>query len=106
MAGLNLYFVQRLICRTHLFHALWRPVLAAALTGAVIYPLRGHSIVLASLLAVGVYGLALVLTRTFSADEIAQAKAFLRRAGRRGPGPARAPEREPAQPLEHMDFEE
>jgi O-antigen/teichoic acid export membrane protein len=106
VAGLNLYFVHRLVCRPQLVSAVSRPLVAAVLTAAVIYPLRSQSILLTTGLAIGLYALALALTRTFSADEIAQARGFLRSLwpGRAPAGPA--PERAPVQPLERTDFEE
>ncbi len=106
VAGLNLYYVHRLVCPVRLHRALWRPALAAGLTAAVVYPLRGQSILLTSLLAVGVYAAALAGTRSFSADEMAHARAFLQsRWWRREPGEPR-PDRAPVATLERGDFEE
>lgn len=103
VAALNLLYVHRLVCRTHLLIALLRPLAAAVLTAAVIYPLRGESILWTTLMAVAVYAVALLVTRTFNSAEIAQAKAFLRSLRDRWkPG-----EPEPAlEPLERGDFEE
>lgn len=106
VAGLNLYFVHKLVCRPRLVAALSRPLLAALITAAVVYPLRGQSILLSTVLAIGVYAGALALTRTFSADEIAQAKAFFRSLWARRVPVEPAPPREPVQSLERADFEE
>ena len=103
VAALNLFYVHRYVCRTHLLVSLFRPMVAALLTAAVIYPLRERSIFWTTLLAFAVYIVALLLTRTFTGAEIAQAKAFLKSLRER----LRPGEPPPSvEPLERGDFEE
>jgi len=106
VAGLNLFYVHRFVCKTHLLVSLLRPLLAALFTGAVIYPLRGESILWTTLLAVVVYAIALLLTRTFTSAEIAQGKAFLRSLRERWRPSDTEPPRPEWEPLERGDFEE
>jgi O-antigen/teichoic acid export membrane protein len=63
----------------HLPAAAWRPILAGAVMGAVLYPLRdvhGYAVVLVVLLGMAVYAAAVILVRAMTREEIA----FLRSA--------------------------
>jgi O-antigen/teichoic acid export membrane protein len=66
----------------HLVSASWRPILAGAVMGIVLFPLRdvhGYSVVLVVLLGMAVYAAAAVLIRAMTREEIDFVRSALRR---------------------------
>jgi O-antigen/teichoic acid export membrane protein len=66
----------------HLVSASWRPILAGAVMGIVLFPLRdvhGYSVVLVVLLGMAVYATAAVLIRAMTREEIDFVRSALRR---------------------------
>ncbi len=78
VAGVNVYYVQRYVARTHIIRAITRPVLAAAMVGLVLYLLPGLRLYQALPLAGLLYLAGLLALRTFSGSELRQLGAAVR----------------------------
>jgi O-antigen/teichoic acid export membrane protein len=88
VAALNVLLVRRVIGPTHFTRELARPVLAAALAGAAMFPLRHLHLVVAFPLLALFYLIALFLLRAVSKEELKQlgtlARAWLHAARKSG----------------------
>jgi O-antigen/teichoic acid export membrane protein len=76
------WLTARHLGKLHLAAASWRPILAGAVMGAVIYPLsnvHGEAVLLVVLLGIAVYVAALVLLRAMTREEIQFLRAALKR---------------------------
>ena len=107
VATLNLFYVHRLVCRPRLIQAVIKPVIAAALTLAAVYPIRAIDLVVGTPIAIAIYVILLFVLRTFSPGEIRQAREFVRDLinrirGRSSSGGSR----EDVPDIERGDFEE
>jgi O-antigen/teichoic acid export membrane protein len=72
VAGVNAYYVQRYVARTHVIRAIGRPVLSAALVGLVLHLLPGLHLFVALPLAGILYLAGLLALRVFSGSELNQ----------------------------------
>jgi O-antigen/teichoic acid export membrane protein len=82
LVGTGWWFTQRYLGKLHLVAGSWRPILAGAVMGAAIFPLRGvHgvAVVLVVLLGVAVYAAAILLLRAMTREEIQFVRGALRR---------------------------
>jgi PST family polysaccharide transporter len=86
VAGVNVYYVQRHVARTHIIRAIARPVLAAAMVGLVLHLLPGLRLYQALPLAGILYLAGLLGLRTFSGSELRQFWAAIRDGLRRARG--------------------
>jgi len=76
------WLTARHLGKLHLAAASWRPILAGAVMGVVIYPLsnvHGEAVLLVVLLGIAVYVAAVVLLRAMTREEIQFLRAALRR---------------------------
>lgn len=78
VALVNVYNVQRHVARTYIIRAIARPAIAAAFVGLVLHLLPGLRLYEALPLAALLYVAGLFALRTFSAEELRQARASLR----------------------------
>ncbi|MBI4302706.1 MAG: oligosaccharide flippase family protein [Chloroflexi bacterium] len=74
------YAVHRHLGKVPLFSLSWRPVLASAIMGTVLWPLRGLNVLLIIAVAALIYLVVLILLRTFDPDDMALLRQI--RAGR------------------------
>jgi O-antigen/teichoic acid export membrane protein len=72
VAGVNVYYVQRYVARTHIIRAVFRPVISAAVAGLVLHLLPGLRLYQALPLAGILYVAGLLALRTFSGSELSQ----------------------------------
>ncbi len=80
VASMNVYYVQRYVARTQILRAILRPVVAAAMTGGVLYLLPGLHLYQALPLAGIFYVAGLFALRTFSTEELSQFRTALQSA--------------------------
>ena len=82
LVGVGWWLTGRYLGHLHLPAASWRPLLAGAVMGVVLYPLHnvhGYSVVLVVLLGMAVYTAAVILLRAMSREEIAFVRSALLR---------------------------
>lgn len=82
LVALGWWMTGRYLGNLHLPAASWRPILAGAVMGLVVYPLRdvhGYSVVLVVLLGMAVYAAAVILVRAMTHEEIAFLRSAIRR---------------------------
>jgi O-antigen/teichoic acid export membrane protein len=72
VAGVNSYYVEKYVARTHIVRSFLRPALAAAVAGLVLYLLPGLHLYLALPLTGILYVAGLFALRTFSGSEVSQ----------------------------------
>jgi O-antigen/teichoic acid export membrane protein len=80
LVGSAWWLTVKYLGNLHLSAASWRPVLAGAVMGVVLYPLRnvqGDAVVLVVLLGIGVYAAAVVLLRAMTREEMQFLRAAL-----------------------------
>jgi len=83
VALVNVHYVKRYVAPTRIIGGILRPAIAAALVGLVLYLLPGLHLYLALPLSGLLYLAGLFALRTFSAEELGQARTALREASTR-----------------------
>jgi O-antigen/teichoic acid export membrane protein len=82
LVGAGWWLTAKHLGNLHLAAASWRPILAGAVMGAVLYPLRnvqGDAVALVVLLGIAVYAAAVLLLRAVTREEMQFMRAALRR---------------------------
>jgi O-antigen/teichoic acid export membrane protein len=82
LVGVGWWLTVKHLGNLHLPAASWRPILAGAVMGVVLYPLRnvhGDAVLLVVLLGIAVYAAAVILLRAMTREEIQFVRSALRR---------------------------
>jgi O-antigen/teichoic acid export membrane protein len=82
LVGIGWWLTAKHLGNLHLPAASWRPILAGAVMGVVLYPLRdvhGDAVLLVVLLGMAVYAAAVILLRAMTREEVEFLRSALRR---------------------------